>query len=92
MRLSELIKLPVRTESGASLGRVYDVRGELTPRTLEVTGIVVGRLGLLERLGLGAPTSAARLRTRDVIPWQDVIRADRRGIVVGDRASADETG
>jgi sporulation protein YlmC with PRC-barrel domain len=86
VRLSELLGLSVRTESGGELGRVYDVRGELTPRTLKVTGLVVGRLGLLERLGLGAPTSAARLRTRDVIPWKDVIRADRRGIVVRDGA------
>lgn len=86
MRVSELIGLSVRTESGGSLGRVHDVRGELTPRSLKVTGLVVGRLGLLERVGLGAPTSAARLRTRDVIPWKDVIRADRRGIVVSDRA------
>ena len=90
MRLSELIGLPVRTESDDSLGRVHEVRAERTPRTLKVTGLIVGRLGVLERLGLGAPTSAARLRTRDVIPWQDVVRADRRGIVVRDRASADE--
>jgi sporulation protein YlmC with PRC-barrel domain len=86
VKLSELIGLSVETESGGSVGRVYDVRGELTPRTLKVTGLVVGRLGLLERLGLGAPTSAARLRTRDVILWKDVIRADRRGIVVRDGA------
>ncbi len=90
MKLSELIGLPVRTESDDSLGRVHDVRAELTPRTLKVTGLVVGRLGLLERLGLGSPTSAARLRTRDVIPWQDVVRADRRGVVVRERASADQ--
>jgi sporulation protein YlmC with PRC-barrel domain len=90
VRLSELIGLPVRTEANGDLGRVHDVRGELTPRTLRVTGLVVGRLGLLERLGLGAPTSAARLRTRDVIPWEDVIRADRRGIVVRDGAGPGE--
>jgi sporulation protein YlmC with PRC-barrel domain len=90
VKLSELLGLSVRTESGGSLGRVHDLRGELTPRTLKVTGLVVGRLGLLERLGLGAPTSAARLRTRDVIPWSDVIRADRRGIVVRDRAKPEE--
>jgi sporulation protein YlmC with PRC-barrel domain len=90
VRVSELLGLSVHTESGGSLGRVHDVRGELTPRTLKVTGLVVGRLGVLERLGLGAPTSAARLRTRDVIPWKDVVRADRRGVVVRDRATADE--
>jgi sporulation protein YlmC with PRC-barrel domain len=84
VRLSELLGLSVRTESGGNLGRVHDVRGELTPRTLKVTGLVVGELGLLERFGLGAPNSGARLRTHDVIPWQDVIRADRRGVVVRD--------
>ena len=89
MRLSELLGLPVRTETGDNLGRVYDVRGELTPRTLKITGLVVGRLGFLERLGLGAPKSRTRLRTRAVIPWQDVVRADRGGIVVRDGARLD---
>ena len=54
MRLSELIGLDVHTESGDHIGHVHDVRGELRPRTLKVTGLVVGRVGVLERLGLGA--------------------------------------
>jgi sporulation protein YlmC with PRC-barrel domain len=84
MRLSDLLSLEVRTESGESLGRVHDVRGELTIRTLKVTGLIVGKLGLLERLGFGAPESADRVRPRDVVPWSAVIRADRRGVVVKD--------
>jgi sporulation protein YlmC with PRC-barrel domain len=84
MTLGELLGLRVRTESGDDLGRVHDVRGELTQRTLWVTGLVVGGVGLLERLGLGAPSEARRLRGRDVIPWTAVVRADRRGIVVRD--------
>lgn len=59
---------------------------ELTPRTLKVTGLVVGQLGVLERLGLGAPTATARLRGDDVIAWSDIVRADRRGVVVRDGA------
>jgi sporulation protein YlmC with PRC-barrel domain len=86
VRLSDLLGLPVRTESGDGLGRVHDVRAELTPHTLKVTGLVVGGLGLLERLGLGAPASGARVRADDVIPWQNVLRADRRGVVVRDEA------
>lgn len=86
MRFSDLHGVPVRTESGDHLGRVHDLRAELTPRTLKVTGIVVGNAGLLERLGIGAPTSAARIRTHDVISWSDVRRADKRGIVVRDGA------
>ena len=84
MRLSDLLAVPVRTESGERLGRVHDLRAELTPRTLRVTGVVVGQLGLLERLGLGAPRTPKRLRGRDVVPWKHVVRADRRGVIVRD--------
>jgi sporulation protein YlmC with PRC-barrel domain len=87
MRVSELLRLDVRTESGEKLGRVHDVRAELTTRSLKVTGLVVGRLGLLERLGIGAPESRGRIRTHDLIVWSAVVRADRRGIVVRDGTS-----
>ena len=86
MRLSDLLNAQVTSESGERLGRVHDLRAERTPRTLKVTGLVVGGLGLLERLGIGAPESTARIRTRDVIPWSAVIRADRRNVVVRDDA------
>jgi sporulation protein YlmC with PRC-barrel domain len=84
MRLSEILGLVVRTESGKELGRVHDVRAQLTSRSLKVTGLVVGGLGLLERLGLGAPETSGRIRTHDVVSWSAVVRADRRGIVVRD--------
>lgn len=87
MRLTELTGLSVHTESGERLGRVYDLRAELRPRSAPVVGLVVGGLGLLERLGIGAPESAVRIRTRDFIPWSAVVRADRRGIVVRDGTS-----
>jgi sporulation protein YlmC with PRC-barrel domain len=84
VRVSALLGLRVATESGERLGRVHDIRAELTPRACKVTGLVVGQLGLLERLGFGAPGSGARLRSRDVVPWSAVIRADRRGVLVRD--------
>ena len=84
MRFSELEHLPVRTESGESRGRVHDLRATLGARSLGVTGLVVGRLGLLERLGIGAPSATVRIRTSDVIPWSAVVRVDRTGIVVRD--------
>jgi hypothetical protein len=56
MKLSDLLGVQVRTESGEPLGYVRDLRGELTTRSLRITGVVVGGLGLLERLGIGAPT------------------------------------
>jgi sporulation protein YlmC with PRC-barrel domain len=84
MKLSELLGQEVRTESGKRLGRVHDVRGDLGPRSLRITGLVVGGLGLLERLGIGSPGSRQRIRVEDVVPWSAVVRADRRGIVVKD--------
>lgn len=84
MKVSDLLGVPVRTESGEHLGRVHDLRAELGTGAPKVTGVCVGRLGLLERLGIGAPTSAARVRTHDVIAWTDVVRADRRGVIVRD--------
>jgi sporulation protein YlmC with PRC-barrel domain len=86
MRLSELLGTPVTSRSGASLGRVRDIRAEIHPRHVAITGIVVGQLGALERLGIGAPTTTVRIRTHDVIRWEQVVRADRRGIVVEDGA------
>jgi sporulation protein YlmC with PRC-barrel domain len=82
MRLSTLIGLPVRTESGTSLGHVHDVRAEPSERELLVTGLAVGKLGLLERLGLTAPGARERVRGGPVVPWASVVRADRRGVVV----------
>ena len=76
MRLGELLGLQVRTESGEALGRVHDVRAELTSSSLRVTGLIVGSLGLIERLGIARP--------RDHVPWSAVVRADRRGVVVRD--------
>jgi sporulation protein YlmC with PRC-barrel domain len=88
VRLSELLGRRVRTESGERVGRVHDVRAELTPQTLKITGLVVGELGLLERLGIGAVSHRNRLRGHDVVPWGDVLRADRSGIVVRDGQSS----
>jgi sporulation protein YlmC with PRC-barrel domain len=67
----------VVTESGRRLGRLYDLRGEVTPRTLTVTGLVVGRRGLLEHLGI--------VERRAAIPWEDVVRIEGERIVVRDR-------
>jgi sporulation protein YlmC with PRC-barrel domain len=85
--LTDLLGLKVRTESGRYLGRVHDVRAELKPRTVTVTGIVVGRLGLLERLGIGAPEWRGSTLQGDVVSWRAVVRADRRGVIVRDDAA-----
>jgi sporulation protein YlmC with PRC-barrel domain len=83
-RLSQLLGTSVRTESGRQLGCVRGVRAELRPRSVAITGLVVGRFGFLERLGIGAPESRGRNLRRDVVPWSTVVRADAGGIVVRD--------
>ena len=86
MRLSELLGLTVTTESGRRVGRVHDVRGLLRPRSLRVDGLVVGTLGLAERLGIGAPHYRERLRGPHVVPWSSVVRFDRSGIIIRDES------
>ena len=84
MRLSDLLGLEVRSESGAHLGHVHDVRGDLGTQGLRVTGLVIGHTGILERLGIGAPHTQTRIRRHAAIPLECVIRADRRGVIVRD--------
>jgi sporulation protein YlmC with PRC-barrel domain len=86
MRFSDILGAEVTTESGARLGRAHDLRADRTSRTLKITGLVVGPAGLLERLGIGAPESGGPIRTRDVVPWSAVVKADSRRIVVRDDA------
>lgn len=78
MRLSELLNRKVVTESGQSLGRVHDVRGELAGGRLRVTGLVAGELGLLERYGIGIDGTGgpgeAKVHGHSVIPWERVVR------------------
>lgn len=87
MRFSDILGADVATESGHTLGRVHDLRADRTARTLKITGLVVGTAGLFERLGIGAPVWGPRIRTRDVVPWSAVVRADSRRIVVRDDAA-----
>ena len=78
MRLSELLNRKVVSESGQQLGRVHDVRGELVAGRLRVTGLCAGKLGILERYGIGTHGSGGPHQTKvhghPVIPWERVIR------------------
>ena len=78
MTLSELLGRPVVTESGRTLGRLHDLRGDLAGGRLRVTGLIAGPAGVLERLGVrhadpGGPDRAKR-HAHDVIPWERVVR------------------
>lgn len=82
MRLTDILGLTVVDEQGKKIGHVYDVRGDLRPRSLVVTGLVVGPRGLLERLGVRKLRERRRVRTDDVVPWSRVVRVGRKWLVV----------
>jgi sporulation protein YlmC with PRC-barrel domain len=87
MRLSELLRRSVVTESGRTLGHVHDVRAVRRGDRLVVTGIVVGRHGLLEHFGLGTSpgrTGTKLRQTSNVVPWEAVVRVASGKVVVGD--------
>jgi sporulation protein YlmC with PRC-barrel domain len=90
MRLSELLHRQVVTEAGVRLGRVHDVRGELVDGHLRITGLAAGRLGVLERYGIGTRGSGgpaqAKVHGHHVIPWDLVVRVGP-AIVVRDEAA-----
>jgi sporulation protein YlmC with PRC-barrel domain len=82
--LSSIHRRKIVTESGRELGLCYDIRAELTLSSLSITGLVVGRRGLLEHFGVRgqAGASSVRVRDSDVIPWDAVVRFERDTIVV----------
>jgi sporulation protein YlmC with PRC-barrel domain len=87
MRLSSLLRRSVVTESGRKLGHVHDVRAVRRGDRLFVTGVVVGRHGLLEHFGIGtAPgrTGTKLRQTENVVPWAAVVRVAAGKVVVRD--------
>jgi sporulation protein YlmC with PRC-barrel domain len=75
--LSSLIGRKVETESGLSLGSCHDLRGELSGSRLEVVALCVGRLGLLDRLGI-------KSHGHNEVAWSSIVRIDGDRIVVRD--------
>jgi len=78
MRISELLDKEVVTESGTELGKVYDVRGALTPRTLTVVGLAVGKAGLLERLGRGRKVGKRKAQPKSLVRWSALVDVGER--------------
>lgn len=85
MRLSELLNREVVSESGQQLGHVHDVRGELVEGHLRVVGLVAGKLGILERYGVGTHGSGgpgqAKVHGHPIIPWERVVRIGAKVVV-----------
>jgi sporulation protein YlmC with PRC-barrel domain len=80
--LSSFLHREVVTESGRSLGRCHDLRGELSATNLRVTGLCIGRRALLEHLGIRAQKPQA------IIPWEAIVRIESKRIIVRDDAPA----
>ena len=74
---SSLVGRAVETESGMSLGRCHDLRGELSGSRIEVVALCVGRVGMLDRLGI-------KTHGHDEIAWSSVVRMDGKRIIVRD--------
>jgi sporulation protein YlmC with PRC-barrel domain len=85
MRLSALLGREVVDEAGERLGRIHDVRGELSGGRLRVTGIAAGEMGILERYGIGIHGSggpdSAKVHGHAVIPWSRVVRVGANVVV-----------
>jgi sporulation protein YlmC with PRC-barrel domain len=84
----DLIGCEVETQSGEALGHCWDLRiasdGGGAPR---LEGLLIGRLGFLQRMGLTRVRQArrrgeARHRDVDVIPWEDVIAVEHGSVKV----------
>jgi sporulation protein YlmC with PRC-barrel domain len=71
---TSIIGRAVMTQSGRQFGRCHDLRAS----SGQVEALIVGRLGLLDRLGI------APQRARDAVAWEAVVRIEGQRIVVRD--------
>ena len=77
MRLSHVLGRRVVDTAGRHLGHVFDVEVEWRANALQVTALLVGVRGLLDRLGY----PALRER-RSKIPWKEVRVLEAGRVVV----------
>jgi sporulation protein YlmC with PRC-barrel domain len=78
--VSSLLGRTVVTQSGREFGKCRDLRASLGRGRPSVEAVVVGRVGLLEHLGVGRPSR----RRKDAVPWEAVVRIEGDRIVVRD--------
>jgi sporulation protein YlmC with PRC-barrel domain len=90
IRLSELLGKEVVTESGWSLGHVFDVRVALGSEPPRVMGLVVGAPGVVRRLYGEARRRDVRTLAEGAIPWEAVEAIEDKRIRVREVASPEE--
>ena len=82
MLLSDLLEAVICDEEGKELGRVHDVRVRRLERRspegyrLRILGLVTGRRGIRERLGLDTGRTAKPTVDREFIAWERVVEVD----------------
>jgi sporulation protein YlmC with PRC-barrel domain len=79
IRASDLIGCDVRAESGDELGRVHDLRAHEIGGEWRLVGLVVGRAGMIARLGPKNDESTGKGR---VVPWEAITRLEDGQITV----------
>lgn len=92
MRVSQLIRSEVVTESGEKLGHVFDVRVARRPgssheradQQWRVVGVVVGRRGLRERLGFTPGERSAPTLRHNLVPWEAIVRTEGQWLIARD--------
>jgi sporulation protein YlmC with PRC-barrel domain len=84
IRASDLIGCQVRTESGQKLGKVHDLRAQADRDGWALTGLILGRDGLIARLVGG---DGPAVYDGDVIAWEAVVRLEDGHIIVREPAT-----
>jgi sporulation protein YlmC with PRC-barrel domain len=90
IRLSELIGKEVVTESGWSLGYVFDLRVEVGAGEPKVVGVVVGKPGLKHHLLYESRRQSPTTRMQGTVPWEAVLAIEDKMIRVRDVASPED--
>ena len=84
IRASDLIGCVVRTESGSELGRVHDLRAHRNGAEWLLVGLVIGRGGMVARLGRG---DGGSVRAGRVIDWPSIVGLEPGTVTVRDDTS-----
>ena len=85
MRATDLLGNELATESGDSLGYVYDLRAQREQANRwRLTGLVVGRRGLAERFGIAGSKRTEPVLRGDCYPWEAVLEVKRGRVVIRD--------
>ena len=92
IRVSELLRSRLVTSSGADLGRIWDIRAERQTKLADervneawrVTGLITGRTGWMERIGVSAEGDP--FPSEAFIPWEGVLEIGSGMVAIADSA------